>query len=411
MHGPFLTRSRNVDTAWRSMVNTVLDKGTTVYTEKKKQKTLECLCAMAHLSDWRTGELTPRNYVGLSPQVIEQQYWPQYASSERGEHTYTYGWCMKRRFGFNQIHYVVDTLKKGENTAFAQFWNPIVDSKSPDPPCIDIVAFQRSRGKVNLIEYIRSNDIARAWPEDVSGSYAVFLTEVAANFGGVSARGDMLTAMGSAHVYETAIEELRERSRSSYSASNSKPVENNSTLFGPVIRTIEDGEKCSNTVLKVVEQHSRRFEEDPVTLYMCLKVYPTKQQEERAGQFFSEDIEGIGELGRALKHFEGRNDKGESETFDQIAWAKSKAESTPESRRIVVTPNNPWERQYSINPIIIQFLIREGIVHTVAVFRDANIESADENLESLLAIASVVRGKKRSFKLGPLVMILAPVEF
>jgi thymidylate synthase len=317
---------------------------------------------------------------------------------------------MKRRFGFNQIHYVVDTLKKGENTAFAQFWNPVVDSKSPDPPCIDIVAFQRSKGKVNLIEYIRSNDIARAWPEDVSGSYAVFLTEVAANFGGVSARGDMLTAMGSAHVYETAIEELRERSRSSYSASNSKPVENNSTLLGPVIRTIEDGAKCSNTVLKVVEQHSRMFEEDPLTLYMCLKVYPTKQQEERAGRFFSEDIEGIGELGRALKHFEGRNDEGESETFDQIAWAKSKAESTPESRRIVVTPNNPWERQYSINPIIIQFLIREGIVHTVAVFRDASIESADENLESLLAIASIVRGKKRNFKLGPLVMILAPVN-
>jgi thymidylate synthase len=392
------------------MINTVLDKGTPVYTERKKQKTLECLSAIAHLTDWRTGSITPQNYIGLSPQVIEQQYWPQYSASERGEHTYTYGWCMKKRFGFNQIQQVVDTLKKGEKTAFAQFWNPVADSKSPDPPCIDIVAFQRSKEKINLIEYIRSNDIARAWPEDVSGSFAVFLTEVAANFGGASARGDVLTVMGSAHVYETAIEEIRERFRSSYSSSNLKPAENTSSLFGPVLHVVKDGEKCSNAVKGIAERYSRILDEDGAPLYVCLKVHLTKQEEANATKS-SETLQSIGELGRALEYYEGKNDKGEPETVNQVEWASSKAETTPESRRIVLTPNDPSKREYSINPMIIQFLIREKTIHTIALYKDVNVEGVDRNLEELLTITREVGRKKRSLKLGPLIVVLAPVLF
>lgn len=134
MYGPFLTRNRNVDTAWRSIVNTVVEKGTIAYTERKGQRTLECLCGIAHLTDWRTGSITPQDYIGLSPQVIEQQYWPQYSTAERGEHTYTYGWCMRKRFGFNQIQQISDALKNTASSAFAQFWNPVEDIKSPDRP-------------------------------------------------------------------------------------------------------------------------------------------------------------------------------------------------------------------------------------------------------------------------------------
>jgi thymidylate synthase len=389
------------------MVNKIIENGTTVYTERKKQRTLECLCGIAHLTDWRTGSITPQNYVGLSPPIIEQQYWPQYSSSEKGEHTYTYGWCMRKRFGFNQIQHVVDTLKKGEHTAFAQFWNPVADSESPDPPCIDIVMFQRVEERVNLIEYIRSNDIARAWSEDVSGSYAVFLTEVAAHFGGASARGDMLTVSGSAHVYETALDEIKERFLPSYSASNPKPAENMSALFGPVVRTVKNGEKCSSVVRRIIEEYPHAIDERRVPLYICLKVFPTKEQETGGSSSRSDTIEDMGKLGKALRHFEARNDQGSSGTIDQVAWARGKAEMAPESRRIVVTPNNPWKRDYSLNPIIVQFLVREEAMHTIALYRNADIGKVDDDLQQLLTISNAVKGKIR--KLGPVVMLLIPV--
>jgi thymidylate synthase len=407
MYGPFLTRSRNVDTAWRSIINTVLNKGTVVYTEKKKQKTLECLSAIVHLTDWRTGGITPQNYIGLSPQVIEQQYWPQYSSPERGDHTYTYGWCMKRRFGFNQIQHVVDALKSGERTAFAQFWNPVTDSTSPDPPCIDIVAFQRSSGKINMVEYIRSNDIARAWPEDVSGSYAVFMTEVAANFGGASARGDVITVMGSAHVYDTVTQEIRERFQSSYSSSNPKPVENTSRLFGPIIREVKAGEKCSTTIRAAFERYSNVLDKDNESMFICLDISNAKLREMGAA---SPGIRGDTEkLSEALEHYEGKNDKGEPQTLNQIEWARLKAQSTPESRRIVLTPNDPSKREYSINPIIIQCLIREKCVHVVALYRDIKLDRVDEDLEELLSITRKVMGRKSNIKLGKVIMTLAPV--
>jgi thymidylate synthase len=408
MYGPFLTRSRNIDMGWRSIVNKIVENGKTVYTERKGQRTLECLCGIAHITDWRTGSIVPQNYIGLSPQVIEQQYWSQYASSEKGEHTYTYGWCMRKRFGFNQLQFIIDALVKGERTAFAQFWNPVVDSKSLDPPCINIVMFQRVKDKINLIEYIRSNDIARAWSEDVSGSYAVFLTEVAAHFGGAPVRGDVLTVSGSAHVYETALDEIRERFQSSYSASNPKPVENTSTLFGPVLRVVKNGEECSNAVEETIEEYSHRTDNNSMPLSVCLNVYPTKEQETGGGSSHFNPPENMSRSIRALRHFEGRNDQDSLETIDQITWAKAKVESTPESRRIILTPNNPWKRDYSLNPIVIQFLVREETIYTIAMYRDANVGRLDDDLEQLLAVTNSVKG--RNHKLGPLIMLLVQIR-
>jgi thymidylate synthase len=407
MFGPFLVRSRNIDMAWRSIVNTIIDKGATVYTERKKQKTLECLCGIAHLTDWRTGSITPQNYVGLSPQVIEQQYWPQYSTFERGEHTYTYGWCMRKRFGFNQIQKVVEVLKGGSDFAFAQLWNPANDTASPDPPCIDIVAFQKTQERISLIEYIRSNDIARAWTEDVSGSYAVFLTEVAAHFGGSTARGDIITASGSAHVYDTALEEIMERFQSSYSASNSKPVENTSSVFGPVLRVMQETGKYSDAVQNAVEEYSHLLGGAP--LHFCLTVKPGKEQT-LTGSMSTLAIDS-GKLGGALKQFEGKRDDGQEETVDQLAWARSRVATVPESRRIVMTPNNPWKREYSINPIIIQFLVREGIIHTIALYHDVAVDSIDEHYHLLKAISDEVRGETRNVKPGPIIMILSPIIY
>jgi thymidylate synthase len=188
-----------------------------------------------------------------------------------------------------------------------------------------------------------------------------------------------------------------------------KPVENTSTLFGPVVRAVRNGEKCSNTIKSVVERYSRILQEDGTPLYMCLNVHPPKQGEANAKS--SGELEDFGKLGRALEYYEGKNDKGEPETINQITWASSKAESTPESRRIILTPNDPSRREYSINPIIIQFLIREETVSTVALYKDVKVEGVDRNFEELLAITREVIGRKKKLRVGPVVIILAPALF
>jgi uncharacterized protein Veg len=61
--------------------------------------------------------------------------------------------------------------------------------------------------------------------------------------------------------------------------------------------------------------------------------------------------------------------------------------------------------------MIIQFLIREKTIHTIALYKDVNVEGVDRNLEELLTITREVGRKKRSLKLGPLIVVLAPVLF
>lgn len=160
----------------------------------------------------------------------------------------------------------------------------------------------------------------------------------------------------------------------------------------------------------MLKRYSRILEEDGAPLYVCLNVHLTKQEEANAAKS-SETLQSIGELGRVLEYYEGKNDKGEPETVNQVAWASSKAETTPESRRIVLTPNDPSKREYSINPMIIQFLVRDKTIHTIALYKDVNVEGVDRNLEELLAVTREVGRNKRSLKLGPIVMVLAPVLF
>ncbi|MEM3587607.1 MAG: hypothetical protein QXO71_09830, partial [Candidatus Jordarchaeaceae archaeon] len=183
-YGPYLIRARNIDVAWRSCINTILEKGIKEITEDKKQETRETFCATIHLSDWQSGNFVPVNYIGLSKDTLIESYIPQYISSEKGEHVYSYGWAMRKRFTFNQLDYIKNQLSGGKNVAFAQFWNPPTDILSTNPPCINIVLFHKVGSKIHSTVYIRSNDMARAYPDDVAGLYTVFLTEVASRFGG-----------------------------------------------------------------------------------------------------------------------------------------------------------------------------------------------------------------------------------
>ena len=79
-----------------------------------------------------------------------------------------YGYCMMHKYGFNQIGYVIDLLKKNPNTrqAVIHIKEPS-DKESKDVNCTVCLQFFIRDGKLYLTTYMRSNDLWMGFPYDV----------------------------------------------------------------------------------------------------------------------------------------------------------------------------------------------------------------------------------------------------
>jgi thymidylate synthase len=398
-----------VDVAWRSCINTIIEKGIKQITEDKRQETRETFCATIHISDWQSGKLVPVNYIGLSEDIILENYIPQYLSSEKGEHIYSYGWAMRKRFMFNQLDSIKDQLSSGKSVAFAQFWNPATDITSPNPPCINIVLFHKVNSKIHSTVYLRSNDMARAYPDDLAGVYTVFLTEVSSRFWGKKAMGTITTISGSAHVYETSISEIKRSFFGSLSASNSNPKINEESLAGPILLRSHNLRGVLQELEVKFPKYSKPQEKQSFYLYfgfrleeMDLELKEFENQAERI-------VNGEGDLGRGLKLYKAKTDDGESVTIDQIESAKRRLEESNQSRRIIITPNNPWEKRYNLNPLIIQFLLRQGRLFTSVLFADYSVKHILSGIYLIRAIQNeILNGNK--YSLGPTAFFFMPAN-
>lgn len=406
-YGPYLIRTRNIDVAWRSCINTIIEKGVKQITEDKRQETRETFCATIHLSDWQSGNLVPRDYIGLSENILLENYIPQYLSSERGEHIYTYGWCLRKRFMFNQLDLIKDQLSNGKNVAFAQFWNPATDIMSANPPCINIVLFHKINSKIHSTVYIRSNDMARAYPDDVAGVYTVFLTEVSSRFGGRKAIGTLTTISGSAHVYETSINEIKQSYFGSLSASTPNPRINKENLAGPILLKSHKLMEALFELEKKFPKYSIPQGKDNFYLHFGFKLEEVDIELEELVNQAERIVGGEGDLGKALRGYKAKTDEGESVTIDQIELAKRKLEESTQSRRIIITPNNPWEKRYDLNPLVIQFLLRQDSLYTSALFADYSIKHIPIGIYLIRAIQNEILNRKKS-RLEPTAFFFTP---
>ncbi|MBS7288012.1 MAG: hypothetical protein KIH01_04510 [Candidatus Freyarchaeota archaeon] len=390
-YGPYLIRACHVDAAWRQANRVILEKGIPVTTEDKKQETLETIGCIIHLTDWRSGPILPRGYIGMEEATLKENYIPQYLTAERGAHTYTYGWCARKRFGVNQVRNAGEALKRG-NIAVIQFWNPASDTLSPNPPCISMIVLHRVGDTVNAIAYIRSNDMARAWPEDVAGINAVFLTEVALHLKGVESIGTTTTISASAHIYRTAEEELKKALGQTLTPTVVKQKhKKNEAVGGPMIFEAANIGDAAEKARKAAEKHAKQS-----GIYVALKIHKPE-----AGKTDQEILE-------SLENYQGVTDNGERVTVNQLQYAAEKAATTPQSRRIVITSCNPKTNQYT-NPLLIQFLPRQGENHTLALY--ANVKLS-ELLEEVAKAATIYRkiSERAHVKPGPLTIIITPLE-
>lgn len=384
-YGPYVIRACHVDAAWRQANRVILEKGIPVTTEDKRQETLETIGCVVHLTGWRSGPILPRGYIGMDEKTLVESYIPQYLTSERGGHTYTYGWCARKRFGVNQVARAGEALRRG-GTALIQFWNPASDTSNPNPPCISMIVLHRFGDVVNAVAYIRSNDMARAWPEDVAGINMVFLTEAASHLRGVESVGATTTISASAHVYRTSEEELR---RALSQTTTPTIGGRKRTTGGPVM--VE-----AATLRDAADKARRAAQKYPEPLYLVLKVHKP------------EPLQPDPELVEELENYEGTTDQGEKATVNQLSYAAEKAATTPESRRILVTPCNPKTGKQA-NPLLIQFLPRMGENHTIALYADISLDELPQEVAKAAGVQKAVSEKAR-IPQGPLTAIITPLK-
>jgi thymidylate synthase len=77
--------------------------------------------------------------------------------------------------GFKQVTELIDKILQDENTRRGVMvtWNPILDARSVEPPCMNWVQVVVRNGKVHLRNLFRSQDMLLGLPENLVGSGAL----------------------------------------------------------------------------------------------------------------------------------------------------------------------------------------------------------------------------------------------
>ena len=79
-----------------------------------------------------------------------------------------YGYCIQKKFGFDQWEYVLNMLSKNEESRQAIIHIKTADRKeSKDVNCTISLQFLIREGKLYMITYMRSNDLWMGFPNDV----------------------------------------------------------------------------------------------------------------------------------------------------------------------------------------------------------------------------------------------------
>jgi len=196
---PMYIRGNTPVDAWIRVVKKIMKDGI-VRIDERGLKTKWLDSVMIHVKDPfnnRVSEQYP-----FSERVLKEKYATQLLTPDRLDFEYTYGERLNAwgKEEINQIDYIVEKLVHSPHSrrAVANLWDPRVDEKAEEVPCLNHFVFMKRQNVLDLTVSIRSNDMFGAWPANV---YA--LTELLIH---VSDRtqfnaGSITTLSVNAHIY------------------------------------------------------------------------------------------------------------------------------------------------------------------------------------------------------------------
>lgn len=111
-----------------------------------------------------------------------------------------YGYRIFHQFGFDQLQYVIDKLKKNPYDRQAVIHiKDASDKPTKDTPCTCLIQFTCYQKRLNAHVYMRSNDIWLGLPYDVA--FFTVLQQIVSNEVGISC-GEYWHTVGDLHLYE-----------------------------------------------------------------------------------------------------------------------------------------------------------------------------------------------------------------
>jgi len=192
-----------IKNGWESLVKRIMKDGIEI-TDERGSVTKEILNTMVNIKNPMDSE-SPKGYFWTGEKL--DKYSEQFLSSDKQGFIYTYGNRLRAHFdGIDQIQEAIGRLNnfKESRRAISITWDPTVDTKNDEVPCMMLVDFKIRDGKLNTTGLWRSHDIYGAWFPN-----AVGLSNLARYVAGeVGSEIGMLTIHSiSAHIYEVNFDE------------------------------------------------------------------------------------------------------------------------------------------------------------------------------------------------------------
>jgi thymidylate synthase len=192
-----------IKNGWESLVKRIMKDGVEI-TDERGSVTKEILNTMVNIKNPMDSE-SPKGYFWTGEKL--DKYSEQFLSSDKQGFIYTYGNRLRAHFdGIDQIQEAIGRLNnfKESRRAISITWDPTVDTKNDEVPCMMLVDFKIRDGKLNTTGLWRSHDIYGAWFPN-----AVGLSNLARYVAGeVGSEIGMLTIHSiSAHIYEVNFDE------------------------------------------------------------------------------------------------------------------------------------------------------------------------------------------------------------
>ena len=192
-----------IKTGWESLVKRIMKNGVEIRDERGSV-TKELLNTIVNIKNPMNTE-APEGYFWTGEKL--DKYSEQFLSSDKQGFIYTYGNRLRAHFdGIDQVQEAIDRLNnfKESRRAISVTWDPTIDTKNDEVPCMMLVDFKMRDGKLNTTGLWRSHDIYGAWFPN-----AVGLSNLANYVAGeVGAEVGTLTIHSiSAHIYEVNFKE------------------------------------------------------------------------------------------------------------------------------------------------------------------------------------------------------------
>lgn len=139
--------------------------------------------------------------IGITKEEIEKYAKGLLSKTKPDDIQYTYGSRFRDYEKIDQFEYLVKTLteKKYSRRAVATLWNPTIETKEQEVPCLNLYQAIVQDNKLYLLAYIRANDMYNGYPRNIYG--ILYIQEALCKRLGLE-KGYVCTTAGSAHVYE-----------------------------------------------------------------------------------------------------------------------------------------------------------------------------------------------------------------